>query len=114
MLKEGEARIKSSWELLREQSQSFWLSARQNGDRTRFGHPDELAEHVVFKIASFLVNSSENIESTKEEIKTLIRRGRYSEVIDRGQILYITQNGNENVQESPSLIKDTLGKIFQH
>lgn len=112
MLSEQEPRRKTSWEQLREQSSNLWNLARKNGGRTRFGHPDELAEHVVFKIAAYVVGTSNNYSA--EEIRRLIQRGRHEEVINLGQRLYEDQNLTERQQEKPSIIKDTLRKIFDN
>lgn len=111
MLSEQEPHRKTSWEQLREQSSNLWNLARKNGNRTRFGHPDELAEHVVFKIAAYVVGASNN---SAEEIRKLIQRGRHEDVINLGQRLYDVENSAKNTQEKPSIIQDTLRKIFDN
>lgn len=110
MLTEQEPGKKTSWEQLREQSSNLWNSARQNGDRTRFGHPDELAEHVVFRIASYIVNSSNDLT---DEIRKLLKRGGHEEVINIGQKLYENQNQSESPLVKPSIIQDTLKKALE-
>lgn len=113
MLAEQEPQQKSSWEHLREQSFSWWNSARQNGDRTRFAHPDELAEHVVFKIVDFFKSKQGEEELTDElnSFKKSISRGRYEDVIDNGELLYRKKFLPQNPNLPKSLVTSILTSL---
>ena len=99
-------RQKTSWDLLREQSYAWWNNARQNRETTRFGHPDELAEHVIFGIIYFFINRSERPESDEQilALKTDIARGRYEDVINKGEEFYREQFLPNNPDAEKSLV----------
>jgi hypothetical protein len=112
MLNEHEPVAKTSWQRLREQSYSFWSRARSDGRPTRFGHPDELAEHVVFKIVDFFKAQGE--QELAVEIATLkkgIARGRYEEVIDGGEVLYQKRVLPQNPDANKSLVSSILTSL---
>jgi hypothetical protein len=113
MLIEQDHQQKSSWELLREQSSSWWNSARQNGERTRFAHPDELAEHVVFSIVDFFKSNLGEEELTGElnSFKTSISRGRYEDVINDGELLYRKKFLPQNPNLPKSLVTSILSSL---
>lgn len=99
-------RQKTSWELLKEQSHTWWDNARQNKKTTRFGHPNELAEHVIFGIIDFFIEHSERPESDEQilALKKDTAMGRYEDVINKGEEFYKEKFLSKNPDAEKSLV----------
>jgi len=104
---------KSSWDILRELSRALWNAARQEGKNTRFGHPDELAEHVVFRVRDFFKNMSLQPENDPDilEMEKAINQGRYSAVLDYGQRRYEQKYLPLQPGAKRSLVEDILNSL---
>jgi len=118
MLNEKEVRLglserQTSWHRLQAKAKDWLEEQTRKGNHPRFGHPNELAEHVVFEVYNFSKDLSDNPSSGPklEQMLKAIRRARYAEVLDAGQQRYRSEFLPQHPEAKPFLVDHIFGSL---
>lgn len=112
MTREGETRELPSWDQLRLATNDWWNSQQKaNVNPTRFGHPNEIADHLLITmIPDFIYAHGDR--TTLKNFRAALRGLRVeSDTIDIGEHVFSAYRNNHPEEEARSLVEYSLASL---